>query len=64
MDELDDTEVIVIDDTEVIVIDDVVENTESISTKSQHVQSSLDMFVGTTSKEKEGEIDVYLEKRV
>ena len=52
-----------LDDTEAIVIDNVVENTESISTKSRHVQSSLDTFVGTASKEKEREIDVDLDKR-
>ena len=48
--------------TETIVTDDVAENTESISTKSRHVQSSLDTFVGTPSEEK-GEIDVHLDKR-
>ena len=52
-----------LDDTEAIVIDNVVENTGSISTKLRHVQSSLDTFVGTASKEKEREIDVDLDKR-
>ena len=50
-------------DTETIVTDDVAENTESIATNSQHLQSSLDTFVGTPSEEK-GEIDVHLDKRV